>query len=104
MDTIEITVRVNKVNAGRVKEVGTAHNGTLEDDKMAHALAETEEPAVPLAEKIIDHEILCFMFETEENAAAFVEAASEAIGVDPCLQGNHDRAAQWREVRLARPR
>ena len=50
---------------------------------MAHALAETEEPAVPLAEKIIDHEILCFMFETEENAAAFVEAASEAIGVAP---------------------
>jgi len=51
MDTIEITVRVNKVNAGKVKEVGTAHNGTLEDDKTAHALAETEEPAVPLAEK-----------------------------------------------------
>jgi hypothetical protein len=83
MDTIEITVRVNKVNAGKVKEVGTAHNGTLEDDKTAHALAETEEPAVPLAEKIIDHEILCFTFETEERAAAFVEAASEAIGVAP---------------------
>ena len=83
MDTIEITVRVNKVNAGKVKKVGTAHNGTLEDDKTAHALAETEEPAVPLAEKIIDHEILCFTFETEENAAAFVEAASEAIGVAP---------------------
>jgi len=33
MDTIEITVRVNKVNAGKVKEVGPAHNGTLEDDK-----------------------------------------------------------------------
>jgi hypothetical protein len=38
---------------------------------------------VPLAEKIIDHEILCFTFETEERAAAFVEAASEAIGVAP---------------------
>ena len=83
MDTIEITVRVNKVNAERVKEVGTAHNGTLEDDKTAHALAETMEPAVPLAKKIIDHEILCFTLETEENAAAFVEAASEAIGVAP---------------------
>ena len=57
MDTIEITVRVNKVNAGRVKEVGTAHNGTIEEDKTAHALAE----------KIIDHEILCFTFETERS-------------------------------------
>jgi hypothetical protein len=68
MDTIEITVRVNKVNAGRVKEVGTARSGALEDDKTAHALADTEEPAVPLAEKIIDHQILCFTFETEERS------------------------------------
>jgi hypothetical protein len=105
MDTIEITVRVNKVNAGKVKEVGTAHNGTLEDDKTAHALAETEEPAVPLAEKIIDHEILCFTFETEGNAAAFVDAASESHRrCSRHLQGNDDSAAQWREVRLARPR
>jgi len=67
MDTIEITVRVNKVNAVKVKEVGTAHNGTLEEDKTAHALAETEEPAVPHAEKIIDHEILCFTFEQKRT-------------------------------------
>jgi hypothetical protein len=45
MDTIEITVRVNKVNAERVKEVGTAHNGTLDDDKTAHALATASEPS-----------------------------------------------------------
>lgn len=83
MDAIEITVRVNKVNAGMVREVGTAHNGILERDKTARALAETEEPAVPLAEKISDHEILCFTFESEENAASFVEAASEALGVAP---------------------
>jgi len=83
MDTIEVPVRVNKVNAAKVKEVGTAHNGTLEDRKTAHALAETEEPAVPLAEKIVDHEILCFTFESEETATAFVDAASEAIGVAP---------------------
>ena len=82
-DPIDITVRVNKVNAAKVREVGTAHNGTLEDDKTAHALAESEEPAVPLAEKIVDHEILCFMFESEESAAAFVEAAAAAIGVAP---------------------
>lgn len=83
MDTIELTVRVNKVNAAKVKEVGTAHNGALEDRKTAHALASAEEPAVPLAEKIIDHEILCFAFESEESAAAFLDAAAEAIGVAP---------------------
>ena len=75
--------RPNKMKAERVKEVRTAHSGTLEDDKTMHALAETEKPAVPLAEKIMDHEILCFTFATEENAAAVVDAASEAIGVTP---------------------
>jgi hypothetical protein len=30
MDKIELTVLVNKVNTVRVKQVGTAHGGTLE--------------------------------------------------------------------------
>ena len=53
MNKIELTVLVNKVNTAKVKEVGTAHGGTFEDRMTAHALAETEEPAVPLAEKVI---------------------------------------------------
>ena len=39
MDKIQLTVLVNKVNTGRVKEVGLAHGGTLEDRTTAHALA-----------------------------------------------------------------
>ena len=31
MDKIELTVLVNKVNTAKVKEVGSAHGGTLED-------------------------------------------------------------------------
>src|SRR6185436_15294507 len=83
MDRIELTVLVNKVNTGRIKEVGIAYGGTLEDRMTAHALAPTEEPADPLAEKVIDHVILCFTFETSRNASAFVDAASVAIGVAP---------------------
>ena len=83
MDKIELTVLVNKVNTGRVKEVGTAHGGTLEGLKSAHALAETEEPAVRLAEKVIDHDILCFTFDTTKDATAFADAAAAAIGVAP---------------------
>ena len=83
MDKIELTVLVNKVNTGRVKEVGTAHGGTLEDLTSAHALAETEEPAVPLAEKVIDHDILNFTFDTTKDARAFADAAAAAIGVAP---------------------
>jgi hypothetical protein len=83
MDKIELTVLVNKVNTGRVKEVGTAHAGTLKDLTSAHALAETEEPAVPLAEKVIDHDILCFTFDTTKDATAFADAAAAAIGVAP---------------------
>jgi hypothetical protein len=83
MDKIELTVLVNKVNTARVKEVGTAHGGTFEDRRTAHALAETDEPAVPLAEKVIDHDILCFTFDATKDATAFVDAASEAIGVAP---------------------
>jgi hypothetical protein len=83
MDKIELTVLVNKVNTAKVKEVGSAHGGTLEDRTTAHALAETEEPAVPLAEKVIDHDILCFTFDTTKDASAFVGAAAAAIGVAP---------------------
>jgi hypothetical protein len=83
MDKIELTVLVNKVNTGRVKEVGTAHGGTLKDLTSAHALAETEEPAMPLAEKVIDHDILCFTFDTTKDATAFADAAAAAIGVAP---------------------
>ena len=83
MDKIELTVLVNKVNTGKVKEVGTAHGGTLEDRTTAHALAETEEPPVPLAEKVIDHDILCFTFDTTKDALAFVNAAAAAVGVAP---------------------
>jgi hypothetical protein len=83
MDKIELTVLVNKVNTAKVKEVGSAHGGTLEDRTTAHALAETEEPAVPLAEKVIDHDILCFTFDTTKDASAFVDAAAAAIGVAP---------------------
>lgn len=83
MDKIELTVLVNKVNTGRVKEVGTAHGGTLRDLTSAHALAETEEPAVPLAEKVIDHDILNFTFDTTKDARAFADAAAAAIGVAP---------------------
>lgn len=83
MDKIQLTVLVNKVNTGRVKEVGTAHGGTLEDLTSAHALAETEEPAMPLAEKVIDHDILCYTFDETKDATAFAEAAADAIGVAP---------------------
>jgi hypothetical protein len=82
MDKIELTVLVNKVNTAKVKEVGTAHGGTFHRT-TAHALAETEEPAVPLAEKIIDHDILYFTFDATKDATAFVDAASQAIGVAP---------------------
>ena len=83
MDKIELTVLVNKVNTAKVKEVGSAHGGTLEDRTTAHALAETEEAAVPLAEKVIDHDILCFTFDTTKDATAFADAAAAAIGVAP---------------------
>lgn len=83
MDKIELTVLVNKVNTVRVKEVGTVHGGTLQDRTSGHALAETEEPAVPLAEKVIDHDILQFTFDTAKDATAFAEAAAAAIGVAP---------------------
>jgi hypothetical protein len=83
MDKIELTVLVNKVNTAKVKEVGSAHGGTLQDRTTAHALAESEEPAVPLAEKVIDHDILCFTFDTTKDASAFVDAAAAAIGVAP---------------------
>jgi hypothetical protein len=83
MDNIELTVLVNKVNTGRVKEVGAAHGGTLKDRTSGHALAETEEPAVPLAEKVIDHDILCFTFDATKDATAFADAAAAAIGVAP---------------------
>ena len=83
MDKIELTVLVNKVNTTKVKEVGSAHGGTLEDRTTAHALAETEKPAVPLAEKVIDHDILCFTFDATKDASAFVDAAAAAIGVAP---------------------
>jgi hypothetical protein len=83
MDKVELAVIVNKVNAAKVKEVGMANGGTVEDRTTAHALAETEEPAVPLAEKVIDHDILRFTFGTEKDATAFVDAAAAAIGVAP---------------------
>ncbi len=83
MDKIELTVLVNKVNTAKLKEVGSAHGGTLEDRTTAHALAETEEPAVPLAEKMIDHDILCFTFDTTKDAIAFADAAAAGIGVAP---------------------
>jgi hypothetical protein len=83
MDKIELTVLVNKVNAARVVEVGKTHRGQLEDRKTAHALAETEEPAVPLAEKMIDHDIVCLTFESDQDATAFADAAATAIGVTP---------------------
>ena len=50
---------------------------------------------MPLAEiDAVDHEILCFTFETEEtNAAAFVDAASRSHWRRSWhLQGNDDRA------------
>lgn len=31
MENIELTILVNKVNTGRVKQVGTAHGGSLDD-------------------------------------------------------------------------
>ena len=71
------------MNTAEVKEVGAANGGTFEDRRTAHALAETDEPPVPLAEKVIDHDILCFMFDATKDATAFVDAASEAIGVAP---------------------
>jgi len=83
MEKIELTVLVNKVNTARVKEVGKAHGGTLEERKTAHALAETEEPAEPLAEKMIDHDILHFAFGATKDASAFADAAAAAIGVAP---------------------
>jgi len=83
MDNIELTILVNKVNTGRVKQVGTAHGGSLNDRTTAHALAKTEEPADLLAEKVIDHDILCFTFRTSKNASEFVDAAAAAIGVTP---------------------
>ena len=83
MDKIELTVLVNKVNTGKVKEVGTARGGAFEQRTTAHALAETEAPPVPLAEKVIDHDILCFTFDTTNEASAFVDAAAAAIGVAP---------------------
>jgi hypothetical protein len=83
MDKVELEVLVNKVNTSRVKEVGIAHGGTLEDRTTAHALAPSKEPADPLAEKVIDHDILRFTFETSSIASAFVNAAAVAIGVTP---------------------
>lgn len=83
MDKIELTVLVNKVNTGKVKEVGAAHGGRLEDRTTAHALAEKEEPANKLAEKVVDHDILCFAFGTATEASAFVDAAAAVIGVTP---------------------
>ena len=68
-----------------MKEVGADHRGTLEDRTTAHALAETDEPPVPLAEKVIDHDILCFTFDATKDASAFANAASEAIGVAPSI-------------------
>lgn len=83
MDKLVLTVLVNKVNTPKVKEVGSAHSGTLEDRTTAHALADTEEPAVLFAENVIDHDILCFLFDTTNDASAFVNAAAAAIGVAP---------------------
>ena len=83
MEKIELTVLVNKVNTGKVKEVGSAHGGTLEDRTTAHALADTEQPADKRAEKVIDHDILCLAFKTAKEASAFVDAAASAIGVAP---------------------
>jgi hypothetical protein len=83
MDKIELAVLVNKVNTAKVKEVGSAHGGTLQDRTTAHALAPTEEPAEPLAEKIIDHDILRFTFGSTKEGSAFADAAAAAIGVAP---------------------
>ncbi len=83
MQQIELTVLVNKVNTGKVKEVGVAHRGTLVDRTTAHALAETQEPADKLAEKVVDHDIVRFTFDTPEDASAFVDAAALTIGVTP---------------------
>lgn len=83
MDKIELTVLVNKVNTARVVEIGKAHRGLFEERKTAHALAESEDAAVPLAEKVVDHDIVCMTFESELDAAAFAEAAAAAIGVAP---------------------
>jgi hypothetical protein len=83
MDKIELTVLVNKVNTAKLKEVGSAHGGTLEDRTTAHALAETEKSALPLAEKVIDHDILYFTFDKTEDAIAFADAAAAAMGVAP---------------------
>lgn len=85
MDKIELTILVNKVNTEKIKEVGKAQGGTLQDRTTAHALADTEEPASPLAEKVIDHDILRFTFQTTENTAAFVDAAAAVIGVTAAL-------------------
>ena len=38
---------------------------------------------MPLAEKVIDRDVLWFTFDATKDATAFVEAASEAIGVAP---------------------
>jgi hypothetical protein len=83
MDKIQLAVLVNKVNAEKIKEIGTAHGGTLEVLRSAHALAETEEPAVQLAEKVIDHDILGFTFDSTKDTKAFADAAADALGVAP---------------------
>ncbi len=83
MDKIELTVLVNKINTARVVDVGRAHRGRFEDRRTAHALAETEEPAVPLGEKVVDHDIVCLAFDSEQDATAFADAAAAAIGVAP---------------------
>ena len=83
MDKIQLTVLVNKVNTAKVKAVGQTHGGTIQDRTSAHALAGNEEPAVPLAEKVIDHDILCLAFDSAAAATAFVDGASAAIGVAP---------------------
>ncbi len=85
MDAVYLEIIVNKVNTQKVLEAATANNGTIEDRTTAHALADTEEPRSPLAEKVIDHDILRFTFESEETATTFVEAAAAVIGVTPAL-------------------
>jgi hypothetical protein len=93
MDKIELTVLVNKVNTAKVKEVGTAHGGTFEDRTTAHALAETEELVVPLAEKVIDHDILYFTFDATKDATGCRLRCHRRRARH--LQGDDDREAQW---------
>ena len=38
---------------------------------------------MPLAEKVIDHDILHFSFEKTKDATAFADAAAAAIGAAP---------------------